>query len=47
MRVGISQADADSTVSSLSKWVSWLVDIITTLRNFLSSIGLLDGETQA
>ena len=44
MRVGISEGDANTTVSSLVKWAEWLVSIITALRNFLVTIGVMDGE---
>jgi|GEM_PF-1573524 len=44
MRVGLTESDANTTVSSLAKWAEWLVAVITALRNFLISIGILDGE---
>lgn len=44
MRVGITEDDANSAVSSLAKWAAMLVEIITALRNFLASIGLLKDE---
>ena len=44
MRVGITEDDANSTVSTLATWAQWIVSVITALRNFLISIGLLDGE---
>ena len=47
MRVGISESDANTTVSSLAKWAEWLVAVITALKNFLIGIGLMDGEAEA
>lgn len=46
MRIGLSQNEADTTVSSLAKWAEWLVAVITALRNFLVSIGIMDGEIE-
>lgn len=46
MRVGITEDDANSAVSSLAKWAAMLVEIITALRNFLASIGLLKDEEE-
>lgn len=46
MRVGMNANDADTTVTTLAKWAEWLVAVITALRNFLASIGILDGETE-
>ncbi|MBR3955897.1 MAG: hypothetical protein IKJ63_10545 [Clostridia bacterium] len=46
MRIGLSQNEADTTVSSLAKWAEWLVAVITALRNFLISIGIIDGEIE-
>ena len=42
MRAGISQAEADSTVSTLVKWASWLAEMITALRNFLVTLGIME-----
>ncbi len=46
MRVGITEDDANTTVSSLAKWAEWLVAVITALRNFLVSIGLMEDATE-
>ena len=46
MRVGLTESEADTTVSSLAKWAEWLVAVITALKNFLVSIGLMDGEVE-
>ena len=46
MRIGITEDDANTTVSSLVKWAEWLVEVIAALRNFLISIGLMDEEGQ-
>ena len=46
MRVGLAQSEADTTVSSLAKWAEWLVSVITALRNFLVSIGIMDEESE-
>lgn len=46
MRVGLTESEADTTVSSLAKWAEWLVSVITALRNFLVSVGLMDGEEE-
>ena len=46
MRVGLAQSEADTTVSSLAKWAEWLVAVITALRNFLVSIGIMDEESE-
>ncbi len=47
MRVGISEDEANTTVDSLVKWAQWLVEVITALKNFLISIGLLDEEVES
>lgn len=46
MRIGITEEEANTTVSNLAKWAEWLVAVITALRNFLISIGLMDEETE-
>ena len=46
MRVGITEDDANSTVSSLVKWAEWLVSVIAAIRNLLISLGLMDSETE-
>ncbi len=46
MRVGLTESEADTTVSSLAKWAEWLVAVITALKNFLVSIGLMNGEVE-
>lgn len=46
MRVGITEDDANNAVSSLAKWAAWLVQVITAFKNFLTSIGLLEDESQ-
>lgn len=46
MRVGITEDDANSTVSSLAKWAAWLVAVITAFRNFLVTLGIMDEEPE-
>ncbi len=46
MRIGLAQSEADTTVSSLAKWAEWLVSVITALRNFLESIGIIGEEAE-
>lgn len=45
MRVGITPDDANQAVSFLVKWANWLVAVITTLKDFLVAIGVMDATS--